>query len=346
MTIFEFNDEYSIHLQKQKIANKHIVLIDYKVLLMNDSLMSLNMQIVLKIKENNKGASFVFIFNKDIHSKKAVKDVMMLISNQLYSIFKDDYLLTIIVNVNGFYRLPFSGFNEIFIKYLNVFQIDSFICTDLIENIRFCFNENITYILDVENDNGHSKHHNYNVYKKDIEEIGKYYVNKYPDDIVSKLKKLTNTLIITIGPPGIGKTTFVNKIQGFKLGYIRASISNKQIRTKVSNYVDAKSNENEENIIIDCLNTTINDRSMFINCCSMIKMKCICVFFDVPKTFCIFNNAYNFDKCKGTISQKKSKGVTRYYNMLQKPKLSEGFEHIYNILNVQLEGKESPNKLY
>jgi len=165
-------------------------------------------------------------------------------------------------------------------------------------------------------------------------------VNNF-DEIIDTINTMKNTMIVIVGPPGVGKTRFSEQLKGVKMRYIRMKIPNRKVRKNVIVYLDDK--KDDQNIIIDGENATERERYIFINTCKYRKMHTLCVFFNYKRNVCdyITKYIYNESLCKAEL--KSSRGITRYYNRLQKPKYVEGIDQIIEINQIPLKYK---NKIY
>ena len=161
------------------------------------------------------------------------------------------------------------------------------------------------------------------------------------DEIIDTINTMRNTMIVIVGPPGVGKTRFSEQLKGVKMRYIRMKIPNRKVRENVIVYLDDK--KDDQNIIIDGENATERERYIFINTCKYRNMHTLCVFFNYKRNVCdyITKYIYNESLCKAEL--KSSRGITRYYNRLQKPKYVEGIDQIIEINQIPLKYK---NKIY
>ena len=161
------------------------------------------------------------------------------------------------------------------------------------------------------------------------------------DEIINTINAMKNTMVVIVGPPGIGKTTFSEQLEGVKMRYIRMKIPNRKVRENVIVYLDDKTDD--QNIIIDGENATEKERYTFINTCKYRNMHTLCVFFNYKRSVCDYITRYihNESLCKTEL--KSSRGITRYYNRLQKPRYKEGIDQILEIDQIPLKYK---NKIY
>lgn len=161
------------------------------------------------------------------------------------------------------------------------------------------------------------------------------------DEIINTINAMKNTMVVIVGPPGIGKTTFSEQLEGVKMRYIRMKIPNRKVRENVIVYLDDKTDE--QNIIIDGENATERERYTFINTCKYKNMHTLCVFFNYKRNVCDYITRYihNESLCKEEL--KSSRGITRYYNRLQKPRYTEGIDRILEIDQIPLKYK---SKIY
>ena len=161
------------------------------------------------------------------------------------------------------------------------------------------------------------------------------------DEIINTINAMKNTMVVIVGPPGIGKTTFSEQLKGVKMRYIRMKIPNRKVRENVIVYLDDKMDD--KNLIIDGENATERERYTFLNTCKYRNMHTLCVFFNYKRIVCdyITRYIYNESLCKAEL--KSSRGITRYYNRLHKPRYTEGIDQIIEIDQIPLKYK---NKIY
>jgi hypothetical protein len=312
------------------------VLVDFHVLFNKQctKLSENNIQIIKNIYREH---SFVFINNRSYSCKETVQNQFNLMLDIVKNHFSTNTYASIIVHVDGYYKLPYDGFMKICNGTLKIDSFKDYVCKDYQTDRMFCYNERINS-LSIKNNMLQRNQNQIN----DQNGFMSHCINV--ENLINIINNLTNTLILTVGPPGSGKTTFNEKLKGKKMRYIRNFISNKKVRENVSTYVDNKSSDNNENLIIDNPNASICDRTMFIKCCSLIGMKCVCIFFNITKNECCYNNNYIFNLNQGLIPIKCGKGISRYFNRLQVPKLSEGIECIHHLKTDNV--KKNTHKLY
>lgn len=161
------------------------------------------------------------------------------------------------------------------------------------------------------------------------------------DEIIKTINEMKNTMVVIIGPPGIGKTKFAEQLEGVKMRYIRTKIPNRKVRENVVIYLDEKSDD--QNIIIDGENATEKERYTFINTCKYRNMHTLCVFFNYKRNICDYITRYIYNESMCKTELKSSRGITRYYNRLQKPRYTEGIDQILEIDQIPLKYK---SKIY
>jgi hypothetical protein len=304
------------------------------------------------IHESNHNTGMIFLLQRNINNNNEITDIINDFGTTLEQSFPETFKAFILIHKEGYFQFPNDGFkticNQLPIDHISTYYTKLFSKTKNIleqNTIKGCYNYNIHTIvclsrkqivksIDVNKALSHC------VSKMTIPVEHKLSMtNSNIDDIVQKINLLEKHLIITIGPPGIGKTLLSEKLHGTKMRYIRTKIPNKKVRENVSIYLDELklSERTAENLIIDGENSTEKDRQMFIKSCQVQNMPCICIFFNVEKDMCLQMNSYIFNKSQGHTLKKSTKGISRYYNRLQYPRMCEGFCEIQSIIGLPSE---------
>ena len=214
-------------------------------------------------------------------------------------------------------------------KILGV-QISKFISYNDDFNKKICYNNNIS--LSYFNDK--NKIATYNIKK-----IENYFKNKVLElesellpmandsKIVEEINSLENCLIIVMGPPKVGKTTLSKKLNGTVLTYKRGIVSHKMIKNSINQFFDDSCNN--QNLIIDCQNSSIEDRKFYIDTCKYIRnMESVCIKFEYSENAMKYlNNLKNYDLLK----ERFNIGITKYYKNLTKVSVVEGYNKIHTI---------------
>lgn len=242
-----------------------------------------------------------------------------------------------------YYSLLYDGFDTVF-KETNI-SIElkskfSFISMHNPKVLIQCFNAKFKELHYFERKN-HISHLSVTDEVNDLIKIIESSTIKNFDEIIDIINTMKNTMIVIVGPPGVGKTRFSEQLKGVKMRYIRMKIPNRKVRENVIVYLDDK--KDDQNIIIDGENATERERYTFINTCKYRNMYTLCVFFNYKRNICDYITKYihNESLCKQEL--KSSRGITRYYNRLQKPKYTEGIDKIIEINQIPLKYK---NKIY
>lgn len=271
--------------------------------------------------------SFVCYMHKEIPAKM-IDEYARALNDQFIKETRLNVYCTMVVS-DPYYSLLYDGFEKL--HTLQNFKDVSFIGEHTTTHITQSYNRGFKKLLYFER-----KHKLLDI---DVMKVASCMVNKIIksttenwDDVIRKINDMKNTMIVIIGPPGIGKTTFSEQLDGIKMRYIRTKIPNRKVRENVIVYLDDKSND--QNVIIDGENATVGERYTFINTCKYRNMKTLCVFFNYERRVCdhMTKYIYNESQCKEEL--KHSRGITRYYNRLQKPKYTEGIDEIIEVNSI------------
>ena len=340
-----FNND--IELNKSITNNKHIYYIDTSILLKNT-------------KTSLQGHEFIFdkkLLETLVQNLEADDVCICYIEKQISEKMIDGYIdafnkdfkketnlnvyCTILVN-DPYYSLLYDGFESV-LKDVNLSSIDhkySLISMHNQKVLTKCFNANFQQLYYFETKNQMVHLSVSNAVLNLTKTIQSSTVKDF-DEIINVINAMKDTMIVIVGPPGVGKTRFSEQLKGVKMRYIRTKIPNRKVRENAIVYLDEKSND--QNIIIDGENATEKDRYTFINTCKYRNMHTLCIFFNYKRNICDYITKYihNESLCKQEL--KSSRGITRYYNRLQKPKYTEGIDQIIEINQIPFKYK---NKIY
>lgn len=145
----------------------------------------------------------------------------------------------------------------------------------------------------------------------------KYIKLDYTFDYPTIIKR-KQEMIIMVGFPGSGKSTFINK---FYSSYSTYSASNEKLLIKIL--------ETKKSVIIDKTNVSDKQRSNYINLGKKFGYYIKCVLMTTPIELCMHNNLYRAYTQNITVIPKL------FYNICKKnyvkPSLKEGFSEIIKI---------------
>lgn len=163
-----------------------------------------------------------------------------------------------------------------------------------------------------------------------------YYNNKnytitYPDltiknDNVIDPYNITKTLIINVGIPGSGKSTFTKKYYpGFV--YINSDTqTQKEIKQAIKEAISK-----DKSIVIDNTNSAIKKRKEFIDIFKNKSYKIICHHFDTDMDIAKHNNYYRAFKSNDVIKRVPDVAYNVYNSRFEQPSINEGFDKIVTI---------------
>jgi hypothetical protein len=277
----------------------------------------------------------VFILTKtfDIKNTSYIKSFIKNLTLKLLTQYGEVLYGCVLLHKDGYYRFPYDGFkkvcDELFIK-----SIDTFITAPKSlhydKYMRGCFNYSVKYFYECQDTTTMTQIDIVNHNKK---------LRTYSNDVIDNLIHELNTtlkrhLILLIGPPNIGKTTFAERLHGKKMRYIRTVVCNRKVRENVAIYLDEKDEMDDENLIIDGEHANEVERNMFIKACKVQNMHCISLLFDATKEECIYMRDSLFNETKGSIKNRSLNGITKFYNRYRVPRLSEGIKNIIKITGI------------
>jgi len=130
------------------------------------------------------------------------------------------------------------------------------------------------------------------------------------------------TIVIMIGIPGSGKSTFCNT--KFPL-FVRVNLDTLHTRNKESILIN-ESIKNDKDIIIDNTNPTINDRAKYISIGKENNYKIIGYYMESKFESCMERN--NLRKDKEKLPYKALASIAK---QLEQPSFNEGFDELYYV---------------
>lgn len=146
-------------------------------------------------------------------------------------------------------------------------------------------------------------------------------------DVIDDLLKKCNITVILVGPPQSGKSHFGSNLNGIVIQYIRAKVSNFQVRQKFSAELD-QNRDSYKNIIIDRQNGRKIDREFFIRASKYYNRDIYCVYFNISKNEKVYEN-YSLPYHKRSTTH----SISRYYNSFEIPSKKEGFDRVFVVNN-------------
>lgn len=160
--------------------------------------------------------------------------------------------------------------------------------------------------------------------------ISKELPYKYPKLQVKNTNKIIpiteKTLIINVGIPGSGKTTFtLNNYPN--LVYINNDTMKNTLIINLLNNAFT----NKKSIVIDNTNNSLNNRKKYIDMGKKYNYKIICNYFKVDILVAKHNNNYRSYISNNTIKKAPDIAYHMYNKYFQEPTLAEGFD-IINII--------------
>ena len=248
----------------------------------------------------------------------------LLVINKILSLLKCIYSNMQLIVLKNENILLYNSLETIFNKkFYNFIGINNEI------NKKICFNNkiNLTY-FDIKTNILKTEKNIAVPINNSILKVKSELLPLYDDNnILKDISSLKNYVIILMGPQKVGKTTLAHKLNGKVLTYKRGIISHKMIRDNINTFFDTSFND--DNLIIDCQNSTIEERKFYIDTCKYIRnMKAICINFNYSKESMIYlNSLRNYNSLK----ERFNIGITKYYKNVEYPTLNEGFTQIYQI---------------
>lgn len=271
----------------------------------------------------------LFILTKTMDNSTIIKRFIKDMTFKLLTEYGDALYGCILLHKDGYYRFPYDGFKKVS-EVMHIKSIDSFITTSKSVSydkyMRGCFNYSIKDFYDT-------------MKRIDIVDHNtkiRFYPVEIIDDLIDELNTtLKRHLILIVGPPNIGKTTFAERLHGKKMRYIRTLVCNRKVRENVAIYLDEKDDDDDENVIMDGEHANEEERNMFIKAsCKVQNMPCVCVLFDATKDESIYVCDSLFNESKGSIKKRHINGIARFYNRYRVPRLSEGIKKIIKISGI------------
>jgi hypothetical protein len=335
MTSIAEHDEYTyITPQKTQFSYDETILIDCMSVIKDTAYnMMLKKNACDLILQNNKNARMIFVMTKNIDNTNIIRKRLNELAQLLRNEFGDNFYACVLLHKDGYYRFPYDGFKIVCDK-LNVKSVDRFITITKAQHydtfMKGCYNYNIKELCTLSDRNTTIQH----IDTLNQQSIIRFSLCTDIDTIIRNINMLKRHLILLIGPPNVGKTTFAERLNGTKMRYIRTLIPNKKVRDNVSIYLDEKDDFNDDNLIIDGEHATEKDRYMFIKACQMKHIPCVSVLFDVTKAECKFLNSYLFNKSKGENVKTPANGITRFYTRYQHPRICEDITNVIKISGI------------
>ena len=267
--------------------------------------------------------------------------------NKIDKLFKNDLkypFVTIFAKEKDYYRKPSPGMVELFKKYFN-------------QNIELDLNESI-FVGDAA---GRKKSKKYSKndfsnsdYKFAINCQFKFFTpeefflnqkSEYPE-IINQLHSYDKNnndhinfdnnqnfkeVIVLIGSPGSGKSTFTEKILIPK-GYIRINQDTLKTKEKVIKCLIENIKEGKK-IVIDSTNPQKNNRSEYIKICNKYNYPIRAFVFQVSKELAMhLNNLRDINKFRKHYSGPVNNiPIHSFFKNYEEPKTQEGFKEIINV---------------
>ena len=136
-------------------------------------------------------------------------------------------------------------------------------------------------------------------------------------------------MVICVGSPGSGKSTFVKQ---FLSDYER--INNDTLKSKENCIKACRLNLNEgKSVVVDNTNPSKEVRAIYLKVAKELKVKARCIFFDTPKETCVHNNKQRaLNTHRDHISKKVPIiALHVFFKNIVTPKASEGFERVIKV---------------
>eukprot|EP01022_Parablepharisma_sp_SALTPOND_P008886 TRINITY_DN1371_c0_g1_i1.p4 TRINITY_DN1371_c0_g1~~TRINITY_DN1371_c0_g1_i1.p4 ORF type:complete len:449 (+),score=64.45 TRINITY_DN1371_c0_g1_i1:17727-19073(+) len=148
-------------------------------------------------------------------------------------------------------------------------------------------------------------------------------------DVTEKVTKDIQEVVIFVGPPAAGKSTFW---QNYMSSYIRVNRDTLKTKEKCIAVLDKSLGEGKS-CVVDNTSPTKEDRKLYINVAKKHGVPVRCFWFNVPKEM-----AMHMDKQRKTNTERKhlSKHVGRipiftYYKKFEMPEIAEGFTEVKEV---------------
>jgi bifunctional polynucleotide phosphatase/kinase len=155
------------------------------------------------------------------------------------------------------------------------------------------------------------------------------------------IDKKDKELVILVGCPGSGKSTFYKK---YLSDYTR--INQDKLKTKQKCIKNCKvALSNNESIVIDNTNPTIEIRKEFINLAKELGYTITCYVMDVNKEFAKHMNYFRHKKSNGKKKLIPEIAYNVYFKKYDAPNTNEGINNIINVSN-HLDFSESDKKIF
>ena len=298
------------------------------------------------IEYHQKGYNIVVFTNQSGFKNK--KELIMERIKQFLDDNSDIPISVFISTSNDFYRKPNLGMWECFIKNIPNFNKEEslyigdaagrvykkelklkkdFSSSDVkfAYNIGIKFNTPEEFFMDVMNDDRISYINLGGLcieQMKELKTIHKY-TPQNPELFSNKLE-----LVILVGYPGSGKSTFKNKY--IEKGYLDIEKDKIKIKQKYMSMTKNAINT-KKNILIDSTNPDVSSRKLFIDLCKKNDYEIKCIYFNISRNLSEHLNNFRMKLSNGI--KKKIESVV--YNVYDKkfvlPNIKEGFNSIINV---------------
>jgi len=136
-------------------------------------------------------------------------------------------------------------------------------------------------------------------------------------------------MIILIGPPGSGKSTFCSKYL-IPYGYEWVNQDTLKTREKCQEAAEAALSAGRS-VVVDNNNYKIENRAGFINIAKKLNVRCRCFHFQTSVEMAKHMNIVREKKSKGTQARIPEMAYKMYTSSFTKPELAEGYEEIKQI---------------
>lgn len=139
-------------------------------------------------------------------------------------------------------------------------------------------------------------------------------------------------MIILIGSPGSGKSTFAESIVEKYKQYKRISRDDLKTEKKVLQVAETSIKE-KKSVIIDCTNPSKDKRVIYINLAKKLKIKVRAFTLELPKEYAIhLNNFRRVNKERKVLSPAVNViPIHSFYKYYEEPKTEEGFDEIVKV---------------
>jgi bifunctional polynucleotide phosphatase/kinase len=144
----------------------------------------------------------------------------------------------------------------------------------------------------------------------------------------------TQEIVILVGPPSCGKSTFCNK---YFPDHVRINMDT--LKTKAKCYKAAKEAlQKGKSIIVDNTNSTLETRKEYISLSDIMsnpfnqkKHITKCIYFDVAKDLALHLNSLRVKMTRNGTKKLPEVSYNVYYKNLVKPTEEEGFDYIFQV---------------